>query len=105
MMHRRRCVRIVLGRPEELQGRLEEATEDRERQRAPLAARHVTSAKRDEESERDSLTSILEAVPSYRGDLVVPELPTDIRHNSKIDRARLADWATRSLAGGRIRKP
>ncbi|MFT4471144.1 alpha/beta fold hydrolase [Arthrobacter sulfonylureivorans] len=37
--------------------------------------------------------------------LVVPELPTDIRHNSKIDRARLADWATRSLAGGRIRKP
>ncbi|TJY68820.1 alpha/beta fold hydrolase [Arthrobacter sp. CAU 1506] len=37
--------------------------------------------------------------------LVVPELPTDIRHNSKIDRAGLADWATRSLAGGRIRKP
>ncbi|GHH81775.1 septation protein SepH [Streptomyces capitiformicae] len=32
----------------------------------------------DEESvsERDSLTSILEAVPSYRGDLVVPELPS-----------------------------
>lgn len=27
-------------------------------------------------SERDSLTSILEAVPSYRGDLVVPELPS-----------------------------
>ncbi|MEH0426856.1 septation protein SepH [Streptomyces stelliscabiei] len=27
-------------------------------------------------SESDSLTSILEAVPSYRGDLVVPELPS-----------------------------
>jgi hypothetical protein len=27
-------------------------------------------------SERDSLTSILEAVPSYRGDLVVPDLPS-----------------------------
>ncbi|MFE7762139.1 septation protein SepH [Streptomyces sp. NPDC057438] len=27
-------------------------------------------------SERDSLTSILEAVPSYRGDLVVPEMPS-----------------------------
>ncbi|MER5889105.1 septation protein SepH [Streptomyces sp. NPDC001941] len=28
-----------------------------------------------EESERDSLTSLLEAVPSFRGDLVVPERP------------------------------
>ncbi|MFJ4714143.1 septation protein SepH [Streptomyces sp. NPDC088785] len=27
-------------------------------------------------SERDSLTSLLEAVPSYRGDIVVPERPT-----------------------------
>ncbi|MGC0270592.1 alpha/beta fold hydrolase [Glutamicibacter soli] len=37
--------------------------------------------------------------------LVVPELPTDIRHNSKIDRAHLAGWAAATLAGGRIRKP
>ncbi|WP_411732390.1 alpha/beta fold hydrolase [Paeniglutamicibacter sp.] len=37
--------------------------------------------------------------------LVVPELPTDIRHNSKIDRAALAAWATTTLAGGRIRNP
>lgn len=37
--------------------------------------------------------------------LVVPELPTDIRHNSKIDRTALAAWATRTLAGGRIRTP
>ncbi|WP_461635603.1 alpha/beta fold hydrolase [Glutamicibacter soli] len=37
--------------------------------------------------------------------LVVPELPTDIRHNSKIDRAHLAGWASATLAGGRIRKP
>jgi hypothetical protein len=29
----------------------------------------------DESSERDSLTSLLEAVPSFRGDLVVPERP------------------------------
>ncbi|GAA2245815.1 DNA-binding protein [Streptomyces ruber] len=37
------------------------------------------SAEPAEESagERDSLTSILEAVPSYRGDLVVPELPAE----------------------------
>jgi len=37
--------------------------------------------------------------------LVLPELPTDIRHNSKIDRAKLAAWASRALAGGRISAP
>ncbi|QLD13183.1 alpha/beta fold hydrolase [Microbacterium oleivorans] len=31
--------------------------------------------------------------------LVVPGLPTDIRHNSKIDRSRLSAWAERLLAG------
>jgi acyl-coenzyme A synthetase/AMP-(fatty) acid ligase/pimeloyl-ACP methyl ester carboxylesterase len=35
----------------------------------------------------------------------VPELPVDRRHNSKIDRARLATWATAALAGGRLSKP
>jgi hypothetical protein len=30
-----------------------------------------------EESERDSLTSLLEAVPSFRGDMVVPERPSE----------------------------
>ena len=34
--------------------------------------------------------------------LAVPRLPTDIRHNSKIDRSRLSEWAERLLAG---RKP
>ncbi|UUX59972.1 alpha/beta fold hydrolase [Glutamicibacter halophytocola] len=37
--------------------------------------------------------------------LVLPTLPTDIRHNSKIDRAALAQWASATLAGGRIRTP
>ncbi|MBN6829322.1 hypothetical protein [Micrococcus luteus] len=32
--------------------------------------------------------------------LVADEIPTDIRHNSKIDRARVADWAESVLAGG-----
>jgi hypothetical protein len=31
--------------------------------------------------------------------LVVPALPTDIRHNSKIDRSRVAAWAERVLSG------
>lgn len=34
--------------------------------------------------------------------LLVPELPVDKRHNSKIDRTRVAEWAERVLAGGRV---
>ena len=34
--------------------------------------------------------------------LVVPALPVDKRHNSKIDRTRIARWAERVLAGARI---
>lgn len=37
--------------------------------------------------------------------LAVAELPTDVRHNSKIDRARLASWAEGVLAGGRVGAP
>ncbi|MFC8921627.1 alpha/beta fold hydrolase [Cellulosimicrobium sp. NPDC057127] len=37
--------------------------------------------------------------------LVVPRMPTDVRHNSKIDRARLAGWADGVLAGGRVGRP
>lgn len=37
--------------------------------------------------------------------LVVTRLPTDIRHNSKIDRSRLSEWAERVLAGGKASAP
>ncbi len=37
--------------------------------------------------------------------LVVPDLPTDVRHNSKIDRSRLAAWAEDVLSGGRMTTP
>ena len=37
--------------------------------------------------------------------LVAPTLPTDIRHNSKIDRAALARWADEILRGGRMVSP
>jgi acyl-coenzyme A synthetase/AMP-(fatty) acid ligase/pimeloyl-ACP methyl ester carboxylesterase len=36
--------------------------------------------------------------------LIVPALPVDIRHASKIDRARVARWAERVLAGGAVGK-
>ncbi|TSI13297.1 alpha/beta fold hydrolase [Brevibacterium aurantiacum] len=35
--------------------------------------------------------------------LVAPAFPTDIRHNSKIDRSRLATWADHVLSGGSVR--
>ena len=37
--------------------------------------------------------------------LVTKTFPTDIRHNSKIDRTRLARWAERVLAGGKAGMP
>jgi acyl-CoA synthetase (AMP-forming)/AMP-acid ligase II len=37
--------------------------------------------------------------------LEVPAQPTDIRHNAKIDRTRLARWASRVLDGGRPGNP
>ncbi|MCC3269936.1 alpha/beta fold hydrolase [Arthrobacter gengyunqii] len=37
--------------------------------------------------------------------LVLPAMPTDIRHNSKIDRTALAGWADTILAGGNAKVP
>ncbi|WP_328706956.1 alpha/beta fold hydrolase [Clavibacter zhangzhiyongii] len=37
--------------------------------------------------------------------IVVPVLPTDVRHNSKVDRARLGRWAAGILSGGRMTAP
>ncbi|MCH8571256.1 alpha/beta fold hydrolase [Nesterenkonia sp. AY15] len=37
--------------------------------------------------------------------LVLDELPTDVRHNSKIDRTRLAGWAEKVLAGEKVGAP
>ncbi len=37
--------------------------------------------------------------------LVLEELPTDVRHNSKIDRTGLAGWAERVLAGEKVGTP
>jgi olefin beta-lactone synthetase len=37
--------------------------------------------------------------------LVTDRVPVDIRHNSKIDRTRLAHWADGVLAGGRVGTP
>lgn len=33
--------------------------------------------------------------------IAVPALPVDVRHNAKIDRARVAEWSARFLSGGR----
>ncbi|MFW7415338.1 alpha/beta fold hydrolase [Demequina sp. SO4-18] len=61
--------------------------------RAGLAPAEVT------EQVRKACGTALAAV------LVVKELPTDVRHNSKIDRAAVAAWAERLLAGDRAAAP
>ena len=61
--------------------------------RAGLAPPHLTRAV------RESTSVPLAAV------LVVPRLPTDIRHNSKIDRSRLSAWAKHILAGAKPAAP
>ncbi len=42
------------------------------------------------------------AGPDVAAVFEVPALPVDRRHNSKIDRARIAAWADEVLAGGRV---
>ncbi len=37
--------------------------------------------------------------------LTTTEFPVDVRHQSKVDRARLASWATRVLSGGPVGTP
>jgi olefin beta-lactone synthetase len=52
----------------------------------------------------DELASLVRAaVPSHEvaAVCVIATLPVDIRHNAKIDRAEVAEWADRLLAGGR----
>ena len=40
--------------------------------------------------------------PDVAAVMTAPSLPVDRRHNSKIDRSRIARWAERVLAGGRM---
>ncbi|MFZ7087684.1 alpha/beta fold hydrolase [Curtobacterium sp. RRHDQ10] len=66
--------------------------------RAGLADAALTGAVR--RAVTDATTSVTLAAV-----LAVPRLPTDVRHNSKIDRTRLADWASRMLSGARMTRP
>lgn len=65
-------------------------TEERARS-SGLAAQALTQ---DVRSSINQATSM-----SVAAVLVIPELPTDIRHNSKIDRSALSQWATGLLSG------
>ncbi|MGW0997050.1 septation protein SepH [Streptomyces sp. NPDC002520] len=55
---------------------MDRALERVDRERLSLPAQASEPAE-ESTSERDSLTSLLEAVPSFRGDLVVPERPSE----------------------------
>jgi acyl-coenzyme A synthetase/AMP-(fatty) acid ligase/pimeloyl-ACP methyl ester carboxylesterase len=66
---------------------------EEERRRAGAASRDLADAVRD-------LVGVDVAAV-----LVVPALPVDKRHNSKINRTRVAAWAERVLAGGKVGLP
>jgi acyl-CoA synthetase (AMP-forming)/AMP-acid ligase II/pimeloyl-ACP methyl ester carboxylesterase len=70
---------------------------------SPAAARPALAPAELSERIRNALASA--DGPRIAAVLTVPELPTDVRHNAKVDRARLAAWAGRALAGGRMGRP
>ena len=66
--------------------------------------------RRPRQSSLDRIDRIRAAVTEATGHgvaacLEVASLPVDRRHNSKIDRTHLADWATGVLEGGSVRNP
>ncbi|GAA1676399.1 acyl-CoA synthetase [Citricoccus zhacaiensis] len=74
---------------------VEVATTDRARPPRPgLASAELTAAVR-----------AAAAPVSVAAVLVTDRVPVDIRHNSKIDRSRIAQWAERVLSGGKVGTP
>ncbi|MDT0462199.1 MULTISPECIES: septation protein SepH [Streptomyces] len=65
------------------EGRLDRAL-DRPADRPVLPAQAPEPAE-ESTSERDSLTSLLEAVPSFRGDMVVPERPAEPQEEEPVE--------------------
>ncbi|MEU6281793.1 septation protein SepH [Streptomyces sp. NPDC047028] len=66
-----------LPRERSLDRALDRALDRGDRDRPSLPAQSPEPAE-ESPAERDSLTSLLEAVPSFRGDLVVPERPAEV---------------------------
>ena len=68
---------------------------------APAArARHEASL-----ALTDRVRQVLDPDIDVASVLLVPRLPVDRRHNSKVDRTALARWAERTLAGERVAPP
>ncbi|MFV2116163.1 alpha/beta fold hydrolase [Micromonospora sp. LOL_025] len=68
-----------------------------------IIAETLPGTRRARMASRELADAVRTAVaPPVAAVLVIPSLPTDIRHNSKIDRTRLRHWAERVLAGGRV---
>ena len=75
-----------------------------------VIAETVDAARRPRQADLVRIDRVREAVAEAAGldvaaVLEVASLPVDRRHNSKIDRTRLAAWATGVLEGGPVRAP
>ncbi|HEY5662594.1 MAG TPA: alpha/beta fold hydrolase [Ilumatobacter sp.] len=79
----------------------------------PPGVQHVVAVVRTEPpppAPRPAALALVDRVRQAAGlDVVavfeVPDLPVDRRHNSKVDRTRVAAWAAAALAGGRPGRP
>ncbi|MET9255246.1 septation protein SepH [Streptomyces sp. NPDC048182] len=76
-----------------------ELREPRERPSLPAAAADAAE-EAPAERERDSLTSLLEAVPSFRGDLVVPERPTEPPAEEPVEEAEAEEPPAPAASAG-----
>jgi len=75
-------------------------------QQLVLVVERVPAARRVGLADADLAAAVRSAVGrDVAAVIVVPVLPTDVRHNSKIDRARLGRWAAGILSGGRVSAP
>ncbi|MEW2283326.1 septation protein SepH [Streptomyces sp. NPDC047841] len=77
---------------------MDRALERSDRERPSLPAQSPEPAE-ESTGERDSLTSLLEAVPSFRGDLVVPERPSEPSEDAEEEPAAEEPPAPAASAG------
>ncbi|MFI9226703.1 septation protein SepH [Streptomyces rimosus] len=94
-----RIARLPRDRP--LDRALDRQSQDRDRDRDRTGGEDDEQARAaDGPGERDSLTSLLEAVPSFRGDMVVPEAPKVPQQEEAAEEEELEEPAAPAASAG-----
>lgn len=94
-----RIARLPRDRP--LDRALDRQSQDRDRDRDRTGGEDDEQVRAaDGSGERDSLTSLLEAVPSFRGDMVVPEAPKVPQQEEAAEEEELEEPAAPAASAG-----